>query len=320
MKQERITLGIDVSKQKFDVALYRFGKFKHKKFTNKDKGFDALFAWLSRHQAEHAHVCMEATGIYHEGLAQWLHDKGWVVSVVNPSRVKGFAQSELVRSKTDKVDAGVLARFCLALRPAPWVPMPIENRQLRDWARRLESLIDMRQQEHNRLEAAAPTVASTIETHITYLSDQIKSVKARIDDHIDQHPKLRSQKQLLETIPGVGPATIRLVLSEFADVTDYRNAKALAAFMGVAPRVIQSGSSVRGRSRMSRMGRSTLRKAFFLPAMVALKYNPILQSMKKRLTAAGKPKMLIIGAAMRKLIHIIYGVLKSKQPFQANWA
>ena len=125
---------------------------------------------------------------------------------------------------------------------------------------------------------------------------------------------------LLETIPGVGEATIRIILSEFGDINQFENAKALSAFIGVAPRVRESGSPIRGRSVMSNTGRSKLRKAFFMPAMVALRYNPIIKRMNARLTAAGKPKMLIIGAAMRKLVHLIYGILKNGVPFNENFA
>ncbi len=110
-----------------------------------------------------------------------------------------------------------------------------------------------------------------------------------------------------------------MVLSEFANIERFRNAKQLAAFISVAPRERQSGSSVRGRTVMSKTGRSQLRKAFFMPALVALRYNPILIQMKQRLTDAGKSKMAIVGAAMRKLVHLIYGVLKSGVPFDADY-
>lgn len=252
------TLGIDIAKAKFDVALYRDGKLKHKAFRNDSQGHQALLDWLARQDAGAVHVCLEATGIYGEALAECLVDAGLRVSLVNPARIKGFAQSELLRSKTDKADAGLIARFCAAMQPESWQPLPKASRQLRDLVRRLDALIGMRQQERNRLEAAQ----------------------------------------------GV-----------FADITRFRSAKALAAFVGVAPRIRQSGASLRERGMLSKMGRSALRKAFFMPALVALKYNPLLIEMKERLTAAGKPKMAIVGTAMRKLIHIVYGVLKHKTPF-----
>lgn len=314
-----VVIGIDVSKHKFDVALLRNEKLRHKSFPNTSAGHEALLVWLRELGVTSAHACLESTNVYGEALAERLHDHGHTVSIVNPARIKGFALSELARTKTDKADAGVIARFCAALKPAPWTPDPAEIRELRALVRRLEALLDMRQQEVNRLHVAPPVVAGTVEAHIEYLDRSIRETKQRIRDHIDNHPDLRHKKELLTSIPGIGEATIAVALAEFADITRFRNAKCLAAFVGVAPRERQSGSSVRGRTVLSKMGRGKLRKAFFMPALVALRYNPLLKAMKERMLAAGKAKMAIVGAAMRKLVHLIYGVLKSGKPFDANY-
>lgn len=315
-----IAVGIDVSKRSFDVALLKEGRLQHRSFKNQPGGFSGLSKWLDKQPSDSVHVCMEATGVYGEPLAEHLHDHGFVVSMVNPARVKGFAQSELRRSKTDKLDAGLIARFCATMHPEPWQPLPAEVRKLRDLVRRLEALQEMRQQERNRLEAASGIILEQLERHLAFLDEEIRQTKAAINQHIDNHPDLKQRKRLLESIPGVGEATINVILSEFADIGQFRNAKALAAFMGVAPKVRQSGTSLRERGMMSKMGRKALRKAFFMPALVGLKHNPILIELKERLTAAGKPKMAIVGAAMRKLIHIIYGVLKNGRPFDPNFA
>ena len=315
----KIVIGIDISKKKFDLALLRGGKVKHKTFANTTGGHEGLIDWLRKLGVQTAHACMESTNVYGEALAEMLFDHGYTVSLVNPSRVKGFALSELSRTKTDKADAGVIARFCLALNPAPWTPDPQEIRELRALVRRLESLIEMRQQEVNRLHVAPAIVAPDLEDHIAYLDQEIKATKERIRNHIDKHPDLKEKKTLLESIPGIGEATIHVILSEFADITRFRNAKCLAAFVGVAPKERLSGSSVRGRTVLSKMGRGKLRKALFMPALVALRYNPLLKAMKERMLAAGKAKMAIVGAAMRKLVHLIYGVLKSGKPFDVNY-
>ena len=313
-------LGIDVSKKKFDVALLRGDKLRHKYFNNDQKGFQALSGWLSKQKADQVTACMEATGIYSEALSEYLFDQGYSVSVVNPSRIKGFAQSEMLRVKTDKVDATVIARFCAAIKPELWVPPAKNTRQLRDLVRRLESLNAMRQQERNRLEAVSELVADQVNKHLKFLEQEISIIKALIRQQIDDDPDLREKRDLLDSIPGIGEATISTVLSEFSQIDRFKNAKALAAYVGVTPKIRESGSSVRGRSVMSKMGRSKLRKSFFMPALVALRYNPIIMALKERLTKAGKAKMAIVGAAMRKLIHIIYGVLKHKQPFRADYA
>jgi transposase len=314
------TLGIDISKKKFDVALLNNGKLKNKKFTNNVQGFEDLWQWLNKYDALMSHACMEATGVYGEALAEHLFDAGITISVVNPARIKGFSQSELLRSKTDKIDAGLIARFCYAMQPQAWSPQPKEIRLLRDLVRHLEALQGMRQQEKNRLEAASEAIKNQLLGHIDFLNTKIKEIKCLIDQHIDDHPDLRNRKCLLETIPGIGDATIRVILSEFGDINQFKNAKALSAFIGVAPRIRESGSSLRGRSMMSKTGRSKLRKAFFMPALVALRYNPVIKEMNVRLTAAGKPKMLIVGAAMRKLVHLIYGVLKNGVPFDEKFS
>lgn len=312
------TLGIDISKKKFDIALLRDGKLKHKSFSNDQAGFEALLTWLRENDALDVHACMEATGIYGEPAAEFLHDTGIHVSLVNPARIKGFAQSELVRTKTDKADAGLIARFCAAMAPEAWIPQPRHVRELRDLVRRLESLVDMRQQERNRLEAASEIIAGQLNEHIAYLERAVKETKRLINEHIDNHPDMRDNRRLLETIPGIGETTIHVILSEFADITRFKSAKALAAYLGVAPKVRESGSSLRGRGMMSKMGRRALRKSFFMPALVALRHNPLLVEMRQRLLANGKPKMAIVGAAMRKLVHIVYGVLKHREPFNAQ--
>lgn len=262
---------------------------------------------------------MESTNTYGEALAAYLCGLGYTVSIVNPARIKGFAQSELSRTKTDKADAALIARFCAALKPAPWAPEPLEIRELQALVRRMDALMTMRQQEINRLHVAPEIIASDLEAHIAYLDKEIQETRQRIRDHIDNHPNLKQKKALLESIPGVGEATINVVLSEFARVERFPNAKALAAFLGVAPRERQSEHSVRGRTVMSKTGRSQLRKAFFMPALVALRYNPSRMAMKERMLARGKSKMAIVGAAMRELVHLIYGVLKSGVPFDPNF-
>lgn len=312
-------LGIDISKKTFDVALLRGNKFKHKKFRNNPAGFEDLSVWLTRLDVEQLHACMEATSSYGEALAEYLYAAGYQVSVVNPARIKGFAQGELMRTKTDKSDASLIARFCLAMSPSLWAPEPHEIKLLRDLTRRYEALIAMRQQEVNRLDVSSQELQSDIKKHIAYLDQSIADTKKRISSHIHNDPDLKGKKALLETIPGVGDATINVVLSEFSDISRFATAKQLASFIGLAPRHRLSGSSVRGRSAMSKIGNAQVRKSFFMPALVAMKYNPILIELKRRLLKVGKPKMLIVGAAMRKLIHIIYGVLKNKQPFDADF-
>ncbi len=197
-------LGIDIAKAKFDVALLIHGKFKTKVFKNTAKGFATLSTWLSHHGIDRVHACMEATGRYGEALATCLAEAGHIVSVVNPAQIKGYAQSELTRTKTDQADAELIARFCQTLRPAPWQPVPAAIRTLQGLVRRLQALLDMRLQETNRLDLACEPVTASINTVLVTLNQEIDAVRRSIRDHIDQHPLLRKQRELLASIPASG--------------------------------------------------------------------------------------------------------------------
>lgn len=314
-------LGIDVSKAKLDVALLREGKLKHRSFDNRASGFDQLLAWLDERsvQRQSVHVCMEATGPYSEACATYLSDAGLRVSVVNPARVKGFAQSELSRNKTDQADAALIARFCAAMRPEPWQAPTLEVRKLRALIERLQALQDNAQQERNRLAVCDATIRENIEAHLSFLLDAIAKLEREIDDHVDRHPDLRDRAKLLSSIDGIGTLTASKVLAYAGHVDRFDSAKAFSAFIGVAPRQKRSGSSV-NRTMMGKGGSNALRHALYMPAMVALRFNKTVAALGERLAAKGMAKKAIIGAAMHKLAHLIYGVLKTGQPFRADWS
>jgi len=151
---------------------------------------------LEKQGIRKVHACLEATGNYGEDLAIYLHEAGHIVSIVNPARIKGFAQSELLRTKTDKLDAALIARFCLAMKPGPWSPPSPEIRSLRALVRRVDSLIDMRSQEKNRISTAHETVSLLIKEHIAYLDQEIKKIRQQIAMLIEQDPNLRRNLEL----------------------------------------------------------------------------------------------------------------------------
>jgi transposase len=315
-------LGIDIAKLKFNVCLInKSGKLKHKVFPNTADGFPQLAAWLSKQGAPRLHGCLEATGAYGEALALYLYTAGHPVSVVNPAAIKAFAGSRLSRTKTDRVDAELIARFCRAQQPPTWTPPAVEVRRLQAFVRRLESLVEMRTMESNRLEAIIPNdvVKASIEDHIAYLNHQIKQTEALIHTHINDHPTLKQQSDLLDSIPGIGEATAAALLAEITDITQYESARQVAAYAGLVPRERQSGSSVRGRTRLSKIGNARLRKALYFPAITALRCSPFFKAWAEGLRQRGKCKMSVIGAAMRKLIHLAYGVLKTGCPFDPEW-
>jgi transposase len=314
-------LGIDVAKAKFVVALLRpDGKVRHKSCANTVAGVAELATWLTRQQVAHVHATLEATGTYGDALATWLHDAGHVVSVVNPSIIHAYARTTLARSKTDRIDAELIARFTATQTPPPWTPPAPEIRQLQALVRRLDALQGMRTQELNRLAAGVTVddVRASIEAIIASLDAQIAHVQQLIRDHLDQYPGLRAQRDLLTTIPGIGEATAAILIAELFDKR-YRSARPAAAFAGLVPRIVESGT-LRGRSRLSKLGPGRLRKALYFPAIAALRFNPTIRAIHTRLHAAGKPSMVIIGAAMRKLIHLAYGVLKSGRAYEPTCA
>ena len=321
-----IYIGIDVSKRKLDCTILHGSKLKSKVVGNDTVGFALLDAWLRERGADiqHTHLCLEATGPYSEQAALALVNAGWIVSVVNPARIKGFAQSELVRNKTDRADAALLARFCAAMHPSVWIPPSPAYRHLRTLVERLQALKDMHQQEANRLEAhqasGETNIIPHVESHITWLDTQIIALQKEINDHIGGHPELKQDAELIASIPGLGDITVAKVLAYAGDVRRFANGKALASFIGVTPRQRESGSSVKGRTMLSRTGHAALRKALYMPGMVALRHNPVLQVFGARMKVNGLAPKAVVGAAMRKLVHLIYGVIKSGRPFDAKIA
>lgn len=309
-------LGIDVAKAKLDCALrLPEGKYRNKVVENTPKGFAVLTEWLHKHGATSAHVCMEATGVYWEAVAQHLAAQQMTVSVVNPAQIKAFGASRLVRTKTDRVDAQLIADYCCERRPESWQAPSLSEQQLRALVLRLDALQAMRTQESNRLEVASETVRADIQHHIEWLNTEIKKLLDKIRDHIDRDPDLKSRQELLDSIPGLGERTIAMLLAFCIHPARFATARAAVAFTGLDPRQHESGSSVRGKPRLSKIGHAVLRKALYMPAMVTLYKTDWGKRFCQRLALAGKPPKLIIGAMMRKLVHVAFGVLKSGKPF-----
>lgn len=309
-------LGIDVAKIKLDCALrLPDGKFRSKVVDNTPHGFEIVSAWLAKHNLVDLHVCMEATGTYWEAVAEFLADAGYAVSVVNPAQIKAFSTASRVRTKTDKVDARLIAEFCFSQRPEPWQAPTPALRGLRALVARREALDAMRTQEKNRLLVARESVRTGIEAHLDYLEKAIDEVDTAIRRKIDDDPDLKGQGVLLDSVPGLGEKTIPVLLSYYGGSLRFDNARQAAAFAGLDPRQHESGSSVKGKPRLSKVGHALLRKALYMPAMVATTKTAWGRAFRDRLAAAGKPPMVILGAMMRKLVHVAFGVLKSGTPF-----
>jgi len=310
-------LGIDVGKADFHCALLSDGRSKPNSFPNSQKGFERLRSWLRNRGVDRVHACLEATGGWSEELALFLQEQGHAVSLVNPMAIKSFGQSELSRTKTDKADAALIARYCGAMQPRLWEPPSPSQRRLQRLGRRRTALVEMRTQEHNRLEGPGiAEVRESLEKSIAFLERQIADIDREIASVINDDPDLRNKRDLLESIPGIGERVASTLLGELPQITEFRNGKALAAFVGLCPREFRSGSSV-STSWLSKVGNPHVRRVLYMPAITAMRCNPILVDFSARLRARGKRNKQIIAAVMRRMLVIAYGVLKSGRPFNA---
>jgi transposase len=317
-------VGIDVSKATSDACLLRpRGPGRRAAFANDAAGHAALFGWADRHAGGAAlHFCLEATGPYSEAIATALAEAGRLVSVANPARVKAHAAGGGQGNKTDPADARAIAEFARDRRPPAWRPPSRDVRELQGLVRRRDDLREMAAREKTRLDSPALTRAArrSIARAVRFLSREADRVQAEADALIAATPALTADRDLLASIPGVGRQTASTVLAELPALDRRPGAQSAAASAGLAPREFRSGVSVRKRTRLSKAGNARLRRALYLPTLTAIRFNPLLRRFFERLVAAGKPKMRAVGACMRKLVMVCYGVLKNRAPFDPDWA
>jgi len=322
------TIGIDVSKAKLDCLWFKTfnnNKVRTKVLPNTGKGHAALMAWAIKQtgaSVECIRFVMEATGIYHEALAYALHETGARVYIVNPARIREYAKSLGSHTKTDKKDSAVIARFGITQPLREWQPEPEAIRTLKALISRLEAVAKDSQREQNRLEKAeiaqtTAAVLTSIHTVLAQLEQEKKHLEDLINQHIDRHPTLKQDRRLLESIPGIGPVLSRMMMAVIRS-RDFASAPQCAAFIGLNPVQHESGSSVRGRSHLSKTGHANIRAKLYMAAVVCIQYNPDIKRQYERLLKNGKTKMSALGAAMRKLVHICFGVLKHQQPYRAQ--
>ena len=228
-------LGIDVGKAELHAELLQGNASARKSVPNTVKGFEQLAKWLVNRKASELHVCLEATGTYGEAVAEYLHDRGYRVSVVNPMQIKAFGRSKLVRTKTDKVDAAIIAQFCRANDPAAWSPPSPEIRAFRALLRRRETLSSMLTAEKNRLEAAVdPLVRRSLNSTIAALTEELKRLEEDIENHVKANPTLREMIERLDEIPGFGTLTAQKVVAETNAFSVCSDRRAIVAYAGLS--------------------------------------------------------------------------------------
>jgi transposase len=313
MNRESVFVGIDVAKARLDIALWPTAP--RWSVPNDPEGVANLVTRL--HGVEPALVVLEATGGLELPVTAALATAGLPVVVVNPRQVRNFAKATGKLAKTDTIDAHVLAHFAQAVRPTPR-PLPdTQAQELSALLARRRQLTEMLTAEKNRLQMALPQVRPEVQEHITWLKQRVAKLDGDLGDMLRQSPVWREQKNLLRSVPGVGPVLSFTLLADLPELGTL-NRRQIAALVGVAPLNRDSGT-LRGK-RTVWGGRATVRAALYMAALVASRWNPALRIFYQRLCAAGKPKKVALTACMRKLLTLLNAMLKHHTPWQANYA
>jgi transposase len=307
-----VCAGIDVAKKFFDVNINGQNKVLH--FDYVDEQIERCIEQLK--DANVGLIVMEATGGYELELAIALQTAGLAISIINPRMIRDFARSQGLLAKTDKLDAKAIALYAAILEPPKMAMIDAHTCKLRALVARRNQLIGMRTAENNRKEHLNDkAVAGSIGAVIKTLEREIDKVNKKINDHIDSMPELKRKAEILESTPGIGPATSSMIVSEVPEIGNC-NKRQIAALIGTAPMNRDSGT-FRGK-RMTGGGRKHVRARLFMPTLVAIRHNPQLRKFYQRLLAKGKRKMVAIVAAMRKMLIILNTMIKNNQMWNEN--
>jgi transposase len=311
-------LGIDVSKNTLDTSFLVGAKPRSKSFANSPAGWRNLIAWLAEHEIRQVHACLEATGRYSLGIALALHEAGHVVSVINPAQIRDFTRSKLGRNKTDQVDAANIREYAELFKPRPWTPPSPAMRRLRELQTIRDGAVAGLTEWKNRSASsmADDMARSLAERTIQHFTSQLAAVNQAIAEIIDNDPDLCAKRDLLISISGVGETLAGIVLAELPEPDVLGSSAAVAAYAGLNPQQYRSGTSINRPARISKIGNAVLRAALYMPALSAMRYNPVVAALVNRLKEQGrlKGKQIVI-AAMRKLLVLCFGVLKTGREF-----
>lgn len=311
MEVAPIFVGIDISKERLDVAIRPSGE--RESVTNDKAGIEVLIRRLREIQP--TLIVLEATGGMERGLTRALTSAELPVVVVNPRQVRDFAKATGQLAKTDSIDALVLARFAQAVRPAVR-PLPDEvTMELRALIARRRQITEMIVAERNRLSGASKSVRKRIDAHIRWLEAELERADKDLDQSIRQSPIWQENQDLLQSVPGIGPVISRTLIAELPELGEL-NRKQIAALVGIAPLNRDSGT-LRGR-RTIWGGRASVRAVLYMAALVASRRNAVIRAFYNRLRSAGKAPKVALVACMRKLLTILNSMLKHKTYWTEN--
>lgn len=314
----RLFIGSDVSKEWFDIWLQVAGHIYALRFANTQEGIRAFTQWAWSFGAKKVFVCMEHTGGYEMELALGCRESGFCVSLVDGGAISRYRSSfGRAKAKTDLTDAKLIARYLEDRKPAEWSPRPEEYRILTELVRHRDDLIESRKAWERRSDrpSLSESVSAQRNAFVELLKLQIKETDSQINAHLKAHTGLEEDALLLESITGIARTSAVRILSEMGPVSNYRTPRDLALAAGLCPIVSQSGKRA-GKSRLPTYGNAELRKALYWPVIVAMRCKAGIAPFTERVKEnAEKSKMTVITAGMRKLAHVIFGVLKSRTPF-----
>lgn len=302
-------IGIDIAKASFTLAIPQAeGRFLDYTLANSPAGFSQLLALLP----SHSHCVMEASGPYYLPLAQVLTQQGVSLSVVNPLVVRRFSQMLLRRAKTDKADARLLSLFGANQQPPGWQAPGLLMSQLAQLQTLLEQYIKQRTALRNQQESFTgsgvpnPILNQSLQKSLNHLDEQIQTLEQQLEGLANV--EYRGLVQHLRSIPGIGPKTALCLLVLTRGFSRFETAKQLVSFVGLAPRVFESGSSVKGKSHICKLGNSRIRQLLYMASMQAKKANPACQALYDRLVGSGKPKLVALIAVAHKLVRQCFAV------------
>ena len=318
-------VGIDISKKTLDIAITEDG-YNIKgtlKTSNNLKGFRDIHHWITSNLEDnyHVHICMESTGKYGEKLISYFQNNtDFIVSVCNPFTINAFGKSQLSRTKTDKADAALIARFAALMKPKTTQPIHPIQKEIKEKLRYLSVIKQEITSEKSKLDHYSDShILAYIRSNISRLEKQALKLKNHILSLKDESPSLKQNHDLLVSIPGISTQTALTLLTEMIPQSPGSiSRKAQTAHAGLAPSIQQSGTSVFS-SKLTRYASPILKNALYFPTLSAIQNNPIISAFYLRLLKKGKPKMVAVVACMRKLLHICIGVLNNQRPFDPSF-
>ncbi len=308
----RNCIGIDVAKNYFDLHSIKTGR--EQRMENSTDGIRQCVAICNKIRPEL--IVMEATGGYELTLAATLQTEGFVVAVVNPRRIRDFAKAAGQIAKTDRLDARIIAQFAVTMEPMPTEQFSEQIQKLKALVARRSQLVGLHTAESNRLEhAEGKEIRRSIASVLKVIEAQLRTIDRQISERIENTPRLRQRSEILNSVPGIGPTTANMLVTELPELGRL-NRRQIAALVGVAPMARDSGT-FRGK-RMTGGGRKKIRSRLFMPTLVAVRHNPILKAYYNKLLSRGKCKMVALVAVMRKLICILNTMTRNNQKWNPN--